>query len=64
MAVKKAVFIVDVSGSYQGLKTFLRSIDTSSRIFETDSITFASGQTLASNKLSTDFVLEIVTHTY
>lgn len=35
-------FTVNVAGNYQGLKTFLDSLDTSSRLFEVNSIYFRS----------------------
>ncbi len=63
--IKNILFRVDLSGSYDGLKKFLYSLEESSRIFEVSSISFSAGQVSKSNVLkSYDFSLSVKTQTY
>ena len=70
--IKNIVLMVDVSGSYQGLKNFLHSLERSARIFQVNTISFAplefsspEGLTSAADQIKTyDFKLEIKTQTY
>lgn len=67
--VKDVNFTIDLSGSYQGIKKFLVSVDKSSRLFEVNTISFAllkpqdSSGSLEELKTH-NFKLEIKTHTY
>ena len=63
--IKRILFKVDLSGSYDGLKKFLSSVEKSSRLFEVSSISFSTGQ-LVSPKSSKvyEFSLSLQTHTY
>mgnify|MGYP003393844967 CR=1 FL=1 len=63
--INDVLFAVNLSGSYDGLKEFLYSVESSSRIFEVNSIAFSSGQgTEAISSKGYDFSLIIKTHTY
>jgi Tfp pilus assembly protein PilO len=68
--IKNITLNIKVSGSYEGLKSFLSSLETSARLFEVDSISFASAAVaqdvkLGQNPLRTyDFNLVVRTHTY
>ena len=70
--VKSVNITVNLSGSYQGLKNLLISLDRSVRLFEVDSISFSSPEifvnsngSTSSNQLRTyDFRLEVKTNTY
>ena len=70
--VKSVNITINLSGSYQGLKNLLASLDKSARLFEVDSISFSSPEifvnsngSTSSNQLRTyDFRLEVKTNTY
>ena len=68
--VRKVGMLVDLSGSYQGLKKFLSSLDESARLFQVDKIYFSlpdsfSESSYLQNKPQTyNFKLEIKTYTY
>ncbi len=67
-AIKDVVFTINLSGGYQGLKSFLLATEKSARLFEVESIVLnplQSGQTSALVKLPNyDFKLQVKTHTY
>ena len=67
--IKSIVLALDLAGSYQGLKNFLRQVEASARIFQVNSISFASLnplQTVAQQQQSQsyNFKLEVQTSTY
>ena len=64
--LKNIVFTVNLLGGYQGFKNFLSDLDTSSRLFEVNTISFARVESVQPrNALPVyDFKLEIVTHAY
>lgn len=68
--LKDIVFTVNLLGGYQGFKNFLGALDTSSRLFETNTISFAlvepaQGRTQSKNTTPVyDVKLEIITHAY
>ena len=68
--VKNIPFTINVLGNYQGLKNFLYALESSSRIFEVDTISFASQGAIAGlaqkkNQVQIyDFKLSLKTHTY
>ncbi len=68
--LKNILFTINFLGSYQGFKQFLAVLDTSSRLFEANTISFAPVQTPEvrgrPNSLAPvyDFKLEVVTHAY
>jgi len=66
MNVKDVNLKIDLSGSYQGIKEFLASLENSARIFEVDSISFTSDQAVLpkNSSQSYDFLMNIKTHTY
>ena|SRR3989344_5245181 len=66
-AIRDNNFSISMSGSYQGLRTFLSSLDKSVFLFEVKSISFQSVQNpdLPEHQSPIyNFVLEVVTHTY
>jgi len=69
-AIKDISFNIDLAGNYQGLKNFLYSLEKSSRIFEINTISFASlappqtGQPVKNPLPVYNFKLEIKTHSY
>ncbi len=68
--IKNIAFTVNVLGNYQGLKNFLASLENSARIFEMNTISFASQQSSVgpaqqnSKSQIYDFKLSLKTHTY
>lgn len=68
--VQNIMFSIDLVGNYQGLKNFLFSLESSSRLFEVESLALAPAQSLQSknqpqDKLQTyNFKMQIKTHTY
>lgn len=68
--IKNIVFAVDLSGSYQGLKKFLYSLEKSARLFQINNITVTSFQSLQSGSepqiisQNYDFKLEVKTNAY
>lgn len=59
--IKNIVFLMSVSGDYASLQKFITTLEQSSRLFEITSISF--GSTTQPQK-STNFSLQIVTHSY
>ncbi len=64
--VKNIDFTINLSGSYQGLKKFVMSLERSARLFEVKSISFSSSdQNFSQNQPNNyDFKLELGTHAY
>ncbi len=64
--VKEIAFMVNMTGNYRGLKTFLIAIEKSARLFEVDTIALAPLQSLQnpSQVQNYDIKLQIKTHTY
>lgn len=68
--IKNISFVVNLSGSYQGLKNLLSSLDRSDRLFQVENISFASSEPLSdeihlqSQLDNYDFKLEVKTQTY
>ncbi|KKP42230.1 MAG: hypothetical protein UR31_C0017G0009 [Parcubacteria group bacterium GW2011_GWA2_33_14] len=66
--VRNITFTIDILGNYQGLKNFLYSLERSSRLFQVNTISFASTESLGSKKSSQlpayNFKLEVTTHSY
>ena len=64
--IKSVVLSVNLSGSYQGLKNFLYSLDRSARLFQVETISFAPlKSSLDQGQPQTyDFKLEVKTYTY
>jgi len=68
--VKEIGLTVSMLGNYQGLKNFLSALEKSSRIFEVNTISFASQSSAAraSNQQNQsqiyNFALSLKTHTY
>ena len=64
------LFTINFLGNYQGFKNFLATLDTSSRLFETNTISFARVEaSQARTQLRPpspiyDFKLEVITHAY
>jgi len=67
--IKKITFLLDVVGSYQAMRNFVRSLERSSRIFEIENISFSSASSLQA-KVSQNvlqiysFKLQISTNSY
>ncbi len=72
LMIKSISFTINLSGSYQGLKNFLSSLDRSDRLFQVENISFVSSKPLLNPELSNlpdqlqayDFKLEVKTNTY
>lgn len=67
--VKNIGFIVNATGSYQGLKEFLSALETSARLFDVDAISFSTGGSgditqLKNQAISYNFILNVTTHSY
>lgn len=67
--LKNIMFTINFLGSYQGFKNFLAALDTSSRLFEANTISFARIETPQarggkSMPPTYDFKLEVLTHAY
>lgn len=67
--IKTILFSLDLSGSYSGLKNFLRQVEGSARIFQVNSISFNSLNPLQTTSQQNQsqiyhFKLEIKTHAY
>jgi Tfp pilus assembly protein PilO len=68
--VKDVNLTLDLYGNYQGLKNFIHALETSSRIFELDTVTLnalenaQSSTSTSSQAQSYDLKLEIKTHSY
>lgn len=68
--IKNIVFTINTAGSYQGLKHFLFSLERSARLFEVNTISFASSEPsknkgVLQNRLETySFKLELKTYAY
>lgn len=67
--LRNIVFAIDLSGSYRSFKNFLFSLERSSRLFETDNVSFVSKSELGKGFLQNqsenyDFKLELRTYTY
>lgn len=68
--LKNVLFTVNFLGSYQGFRNFLATLDASSRLFETNTISFTSVQVpqtrgqLKPPSPVYDFKLEVITHAY
>ena len=69
-SIKNITFSLNLTGSYESLKNFLVSLEKSSRLFEINTVSFASLQPLQTGSKSKnqsqsyDFKLEVLTHTY
>ena len=59
--IKNIVFLMSVSGDYPSLQNFITSLEKSSRLFEVTSISFGSS---TQTQKTTNFSLQIVTHSY
>jgi len=64
--VLNVIFKVELSGSYQGLKSFLSSLERSARLFEVNSISFSPSSANLAQRASQlyNFTMEIQAHTY
>jgi len=71
--IKSIILTVNLSGSYQGLKLFLYSLERSARLFQVENISFVpvgisspqgSGTSVLDQARTYDFKLEIKTFTY
>jgi len=68
--VKNVTLAINLSGSYQGFKNFLYSLDKSTRLFQVSSISFSSPQSLSGLAYSPvefqtyNFKLEVKVFTY
>lgn len=68
--LKSVTFMVDLSGSYRDFKNFLFSLEKSARLFEVNTMSFASkspekDKDFTQNQSENyDFKLELKTHTY
>ncbi len=66
--VRSISFSIDLIGSYQSLKSFLVALEKSSRIFEVDTVSFASIKdqqgTAPSQNQTYDFKLAVKTYSY
>lgn len=69
--IKNIIFTADISGSYQGLKSFIYSLEKSARLFQVNNISFTPSESLFDQNYSAldqiksyDFKLEIKTYTY
>ncbi len=65
-SVKDIIFQLDLTGNYQGLKTFLGILEKSARLFEVDTIALAPLQSLqnVAQVQNYDIKLQVKTHTY
>ena len=59
--IKSIVFLMSASGDYASLQKFITTLEQSSRLFEITSISFGSA---TQSQKSTNFSLQIVTHSY
>ena len=59
--IKNIVFLMSVSGDYASLQKFITTLEQSSRLFEITSISFGGS---TQTQKSTNFSLQIVTHSY
>ncbi len=61
---KNITFVMDLTGTYQGLKTLLSLLETSARLFEVNSIALTTIKTSKNPQQTYNFKLEVVTHSY